>query len=304
MKIEHILYPVDFSQNSLALTSEVEWLAEHYKARVTLLHVFQVPTAWHGSPLMLTSETYTAHVKAEKEQLKCIRLALPKSQIRRIFEDGDPAAYISQWSKDHSVDLIMMGTQGNGGLSRMLLGSVAMKVLHQVSCPVWTHSTMSSQVRNPYISKIICLVKPSKEAIPLLRFTQELSSEFGTKASLLYSLSGEESAFIGLSLDRSRSLKNAVETMIINLQTEAGTDFPIRITEQPIAEDVAEVARQQGADLIVTGRGVSQRTLGTWRTGLCTIVRQAPCPVLSLAVGLSPEIGVTSPAIELAGKTL
>jgi hypothetical protein len=49
MKIDHILFPVDFSNHSRALNSEVEWLAAQFNSRVTLLHVLEVPTSWYGT---------------------------------------------------------------------------------------------------------------------------------------------------------------------------------------------------------------------------------------------------------------
>jgi hypothetical protein len=55
MKIDHILSPIDFSEHSRALNSDVEWLASHFNSRVTLLHVFEIPTSWYGggeSPLI------------------------------------------------------------------------------------------------------------------------------------------------------------------------------------------------------------------------------------------------------------
>jgi hypothetical protein len=44
MRIDHILFPVDFSDHSRALNPEVEWLSSHFHSRVTPLHVFEMPT--------------------------------------------------------------------------------------------------------------------------------------------------------------------------------------------------------------------------------------------------------------------
>lgn len=49
---------------------------------------------------------------------------------------GYPARTINEVVKNHSVDLIMMGTHSRTGLSRMLLGSVAEKVIRTAPCPV------------------------------------------------------------------------------------------------------------------------------------------------------------------------
>ncbi|HEX4227396.1 MAG TPA: hypothetical protein VHZ07_01915 [Bryobacteraceae bacterium] len=49
MRVENILFPIDFSVQSRAMNSDVEWLATHFNSRrVTLLHVFEVPASWYN----------------------------------------------------------------------------------------------------------------------------------------------------------------------------------------------------------------------------------------------------------------
>ena len=55
----------------------------------------------------------------------------------------------------------------------------------------------------------------------------------------------------------------------------------LKITKGHISEDIAGVAIDQNADLILMGRGKVRGTLGTLRTHACEIIRQAPCAVLS-----------------------
>jgi len=118
-----------------------------------------------------------------------------------------------------------------------------------------------------------------------LRFTQELASEFGAPVLLVHNVPETKSIparyFDG---DWHQFLRNAAQQEIAKRQSEAGTSFPVRLTEKSLAQDIADVSMEQRADLIVIGRGVVQETFGTWRTHACEIVRQAPCPVLSYAM--------------------
>jgi len=70
MKLDHILFPVDFSDHSRALNAEVAWLASRFRSQVTLLHVFEVPTSWYGGgeAPVISGKEITAYVESEKPE--------------------------------------------------------------------------------------------------------------------------------------------------------------------------------------------------------------------------------------------
>ena len=142
MKFNRILFPVDFSEYSLSLNAQVEWLARRFNSNVTLLHVFEIPSSWYGGAdaPMLSGEDIVAFANDEKQRLQEYSIHIPESRIERVSLEGGAAWHIANWAKEHASDLVVMGTHGFGALRRMLLGSVAMKVLHDVDCPVWTQA--------------------------------------------------------------------------------------------------------------------------------------------------------------------
>lgn len=287
MKIDHILFPADFSEQSRALNKEVEWLAAHFNARVTLLHVFEIPTSWYGGgeyPL-ITSEDVVAFMDAEKKRLTEYALNIPEDRITRVSGEGSAAWHIAQIAVDRNVDLIVMGTHGYGPIRRMLLGSVAMKVLHDVNCPVWTHlaDPEDSSPMKP-VSNIVCALELTEEALPLLCFAKELAKDFNASVRLVHRVP-ESMEYKYLNPVVHDQLMAMADEQIRALQQEAGTAFPLSLTEKAIAEETARIARAENADLIVIGRGKVQRTFGTLRSHAYDIIREAPCPVLSFAVG-------------------
>ncbi len=288
MKINHILFPVDFSGHSRALNGDVEWLASHFNSRVTLLHVFEVPSSWYGTgeiPLII-GEDILACAEAEKQQLKNYVIKTSETRTQRISAEGDPAWHIAKWADLHDVDLIVMGTHGCGAFRRLLLGSVAMKVLHDVGCPVWTYAARGDcGARMQRISKIVCLIPLTEEAVPLLHFTKELAADVGAQVLLLHTVPEPEAGpYRYLDMQVPPQLMNLKEEAIANLQRKAGTKFPLTITEKDIAQETAEVAANKQADLIVIGRGTAHAAFGSLRTHAYDIIRQAPCPVLSYAM--------------------
>jgi nucleotide-binding universal stress UspA family protein len=59
-------------------------------------------------------------------------------------------------------------------------------------------------------------------------------------------------------------------------------DLPLRVAVGEVVATITEEARQEGADLIVLGRGALHETLGRLRTHAHEIIQRSPCPVLSV----------------------
>jgi len=285
MKFNHILFPTDFSECSRRLNREVEWVATKFQSRVTLMHVFEIPVTWYGTgeaPL-INAECFQQFAADAKQRLLDYPMELPANRVNRVIAEGDAAWHIKNWVEEHDVDLIMMGTHGYGSLRRVLLGSVAMKLLHDVSCPVWTHSRYETDRSDlTGVSKIICAVEPTQEAVPLLRFTKEVAQQLGATVRIIHSVPEIQARpYRYFDTDFHNNLKKCAAADIAQSQQEAGTDFPITITDGFIGQDTASLAGDEQADLVVMGRGKTQDIIGTLRTHSYDIIRQAPCPVLS-----------------------
>jgi nucleotide-binding universal stress UspA family protein len=79
-----------------------------------------------------------------------------------------------------------------------------------------------------------------------------------------------------------RDITVSENARIRELKSTLGIDAPHRIAVGAIAATVCEEGRRRKADLIVTGRGLSQDRLGVIWSSLSAIVREAPCAVLSI----------------------
>ena len=74
----------------------------------------------------------------------------------------------------------------------------------------------------------------------------------------------------------------SVRERIANLQREAGINMPLCVAVGNIPGAVRDEARRHAADLVVIGRGLLHETFGRLRTHSYGIIRQAPCPVVSV----------------------
>jgi len=141
----------DFSEESAIATSTAVRLlrASPGAQRLLLIHACHTPVAYE--PYMLgtaVAEQIAANEREARRQLD--RLAAPLADERFTVEciarEGFPAAVIIDEAKAAGADLIALGTHGRSGVHRLLLGSVAERVLHHAPCPVLTvHKPAASE---------------------------------------------------------------------------------------------------------------------------------------------------------------
>ena len=134
----HVLCPVDLSRparDAMYLAAE---LVKPGSAEITLLHVLELPVSYAGkvptpdfhrdldarSAALL--DRWTAELKA--------KVNVPVTQLTRIGHPG--AQILAMLEYDRTFDLVVMGSHGHTGIGRMLLGSVAEKVVRHARCPV------------------------------------------------------------------------------------------------------------------------------------------------------------------------
>ncbi|MBV8758463.1 MAG: universal stress protein [Deltaproteobacteria bacterium] len=126
----HLLVPVDFSESSRRAVDEAGDIASRSDATVTLLHVLELPTA---SFIQDADERATAMLDDWAELVE----QKTRTRVTRIVKTGAPAQQVLGVAiDDPSIDLIVLGSHGRMGLSRLLLGSVAEKVVRHASRPV------------------------------------------------------------------------------------------------------------------------------------------------------------------------
>lgn len=134
-KLNKILVPVDFSECSKKALEYALPLAEQFGAELTLLYVTpSSPPVPELGPLELVD--LEDAVKALKELQASASTALHSHSVQRLVRTGEPHAEIIRVAAEQGMDLIVLSTHGRTGLSRMLLGSTAEKVVRHARCPV------------------------------------------------------------------------------------------------------------------------------------------------------------------------
>ena len=125
-----IVCPVDYSPHSSAAFKLVCQIARPNHSKVILLHV----SGHSDKPLTLEESWLQRSEAGIREQI----LTDNEIEVEALTLSGDPVEVIARTVERLNADLIVMGTQGKTGLSRLMLGSVAQGVLSKVKCAVVT----------------------------------------------------------------------------------------------------------------------------------------------------------------------
>lgn len=137
-----ILCPIDFSPASLQALGFALDLARQADGRVTLLHVVEWLTdeASHGSPNFDIPEYRRMIVEDARERLRALVAAESRAwvDIDDMVGSGRAHREILRVADAGSVDLIVMGAQGRGGVGLALFGSATQQVVRGATCPVLT----------------------------------------------------------------------------------------------------------------------------------------------------------------------
>jgi nucleotide-binding universal stress UspA family protein len=132
IRIKKILYPTDFSSYSNQAYFHAIALAEKHGASVTVLFVY--------NPDSITTPGSQGDELADRRywqgQLEQIHPIDPQIPVTHVLLEGDPPTEIVRYGRDMGADLIVMGTHGRTGVERLVLGSVAEKVLRDAPCSV------------------------------------------------------------------------------------------------------------------------------------------------------------------------
>jgi nucleotide-binding universal stress UspA family protein len=139
--MKRIICPTDFSAPAAAAERQAVPLANALGAEIVLLHVAIEPLLWRESVFTTDlSGVFEAQRKWAEGELARRAAALASQGVtaRGVVKVGAAWSEIVRCATDEHADMIVMGTQGRTGLDRLLLGSVAERVIRQAPCPVLT----------------------------------------------------------------------------------------------------------------------------------------------------------------------
>lgn len=278
-----VVFPVDYSEACKAIVPHVKNMVESNSAQLTLVHAYG-PEGLAFVDLPMADPNLPKQVR-EFEQLRVRDFAqefFGGIHTECYAELGEPGTVIHDLLKRQSADLVMLPTHGRGPVRRLMLGSVTTKVLHDINCAVWTATNTAAAGHANKPQSIVCAVDETPEALSVMKAGAALAKSYGGKLAVVNVLGLPP---MTMEIDYA-SVKN---DLLLGAQqrlreTMASIDVvaPHAVIEGNIANGLHDWAADHKADLLVVGRGHAQDALGRVWSNLYSIVRESPCPVLSI----------------------
>lgn len=141
--IRRILFATDFSDASRPAAQRAVSLAKDSGAELLVVHVYEPPVRPAVDAFLVPRvyDEFEAEIRSQADQgLAPIvaRAAGAGVAARPLVLRGVADEAIARAAKDEAADLVVVGTHGRGGVARLLLGSVAARVVSSAPCPVLT----------------------------------------------------------------------------------------------------------------------------------------------------------------------
>ena len=283
--LSKILLPVDFSDRSAGAARCARFLGRHFQAELIVLHVVTPPQFEVGALDIggsMIAELYRHQsAQAARELEKFVAAHLPGTTVRQVVAEGDPAREVVDLAHREAAGLVVMPTHGYGPFRRFILGSNTAKVLHDCDAPIWTgiHLEDAPLDRSIELSHVLCAVDLGPQSGRTLAWATWFAAAFGARLTLLHVATcppgGPPSGAAGF--DPAAAAQGELRRL------QGGGDFADSLVEtgEP-APVICAAAARLGADVLVVGRGSAAGVFGRLRTNAYAIIRQSPCPVVSV----------------------
>jgi len=305
LTIRHILVPLDFSGFARqALTCAVP-LARKHRAKISLVHVVQPPTVstWRGIPggghyLAMNMHQLSDVAKTHLGDLAA-HLLPDDLRGRTIIREGNPPYEVVATAKAIKADLIVLSNTGRSGLSRVLLGSTAERIVRHAHCPVLTVRRQRSGPAMRLLSmekplypdglpwrRILVPLDFSLPSLQALSVAVPLAKQSGARLLLLnvvepnpYPTGMEGTVLVMPEATLARNAKQQL-ARVARRFIPRSVQVTSLVARGRAAEVIVETAKAKGVDLIVVSphghTGLGRLLMGSTAE---QVVRTAQCPV-------------------------
>ncbi len=274
-----ILCPIDFSGHSAAALRVAGNLARVFSAEVLVLHAqrFEAPVYFTSAQLQALKTQLRRSLRSARkfvEDFTAQHLPEDVAHSVRVVEQ-EPVEAILDIHKAWHADLLVMGTHGRTGLTRLRLGSVMESVLGQMTGPILTVGPGAKAPALGSVRRVLTPIDFSKLSRETLQYSVDLAEQAGAEVTAVHILERAPE----------RDLDQVASDLCDWVPSQARARCTVRevVRQGTPADRIVTEAKRSRADLIVLG-AKPRSTLGALVFGSTTetVIRTAPCPVLSI----------------------
>jgi nucleotide-binding universal stress UspA family protein len=293
LELKLILCPIDFSELSVRAYSYALSVASHYQSRVVALHVVDLsryPSLGFAATAGLYEESVKAYCEDSYEQLQKFvkRHTVGEIQPELAVEVGNAADTILSFAQLRNAEVVVMGTHGQRGYDRLMLGSVTDRVMRTSSRPVLVvckppHESGTGVDERGHqihrLSRILFCADFSKNSEQALKYAISVTSEYDAELTLLHVLEK-----VPHPSEAAETIAAATEKLeqLVPAEQRKGLKIANVVLTGNAYEQINQFATESQADLTVMGvRGRSALDLAIFGSTTYRVMQLGPCPVLA-----------------------
>jgi nucleotide-binding universal stress UspA family protein len=308
-----VLLATDGSKEAELATRIAAELANKTGSELHVVHVFSVipwypaypeatdfdETELEGSVLeedlqRISEQRARELLEAEVEKVRSVGGTLAQAHLA---EGGAPQEIVSL-AEEVGAGLIVMGSRGQGGIRRALMGSVSLSVVHHAHCSVLVVRSSGDQQEKRYPpGKVLLAFDGSKEASAAARVAVEFANATGSELHILHVTASEpypppfayipydemeawEAREANLERDEERA-RSLVERQAQRMEAQGAKVAEVHLLFGKADKEIVRLAEDLGAGLVVVGNrgrgGIRRALMGSVSD---SVVKHAHCPVL------------------------
>ena len=284
--IRNVLFPTDFSGESVQALDAIRRLHHHYQANVFVLHVLDL------FPYALSSDPSAATKRNELHETACTRMRefaqahqLKGQRYESAVLSGEICPVLEEFVNRHEIDLIVLGSRGDVGVSRLFNGSAAEEIFRSAHCPVMVvgPEAPGSTVNETFNHLLFAtdLEHCSRAAIPYIEFLLRENPQ--ARLSLAHFVEHEPGSVHERHMLR-RHVERELTEMIAPALRHQIEDVIVEFSSPRLG--ILEIAENLKPDLLILGVRYGGAFTRAATHGLCNLTHQvishSPCPVLTV----------------------
>src|SRR5687767_5244047 len=292
--IKRILCPVDFSEFSRHALDSAVAIARQQHAAITALYVIPPIQTTYPAIGLGAYVPYVYTVDDLKEFQKTLErfVAAVDYPVAAVSVEAVVVDEILKRAADLPADLIVMGTHGRSGFDRLVLGSVAERVLVKAKCPVLAVPRRAADVAplaGRLFQNVVCPIDFSPSSLAALQYAEGLARAGATLRVLhvverLPAWQLVPAMASGAADDPLVIIQQARQRVHKVIPAGLPATDPVQeiVTEGDAGDEIVKVAADGHADVIVMGAHAGRAGLLGFGSTTHDVLRGAACPVLSV----------------------
>jgi nucleotide-binding universal stress UspA family protein len=300
--VRNILCPVDFSEFSSRAVRYASEIARHFGARLTVQHTVPVPTTPipEGLEVITPEEMLRASREEAAKRLGSLlsQSGTENTELLVKVNSGDVKDHIVRTVAEDNIDLVVMGTHGHKGFSRLVLGSTTEQIIHEVVfCPVLVVSRPQAgflahhTAQPPQWKTILAPVDFSADSGRSLTHALRWAAEWNAKVILFHAVEDPPPRMHGM-IDLlpefnpyfDKEVAEAWERIqaVIPEAARERCELHYEVRQGKPREEILKYAAEVNPDLIVMGSRGNGKSSVVWGSTISGVMRDGRYPVLAI----------------------